>query len=203
MLQAIIDKYDQFCDCLKFSSSKHLSWVHCTWTMPQYATMAFSFAVAFSFPVARNGSIRFELTRNENIGPSLRQALQFIEEIMGKCNATEIQGPHIWFHVIGWHRLAWFRSFRYSERTSVYEFSATRMGQPKGRMNRHWQHSIKCFQHILMPRFQSIWSLKCTPAALWWNICQQLQFRLGQVSWADAIAVSGAAVLPYLLQQSF
>ena len=52
-----------------------------------------------------------------------------------------------------WHRLAWFRSFRYSERTSVYEFSATRMGQPKGRMNRHWQHSIKCFQHLLMPRF--------------------------------------------------
>jgi hypothetical protein len=107
LLQAIIDQYDQFCDCLKFSSSKHLSWVHCTWTMPQYATMAFSFAVAFSFPVARNGSIRFELTRNENIGPSLRQALQFIEEIVGKCNATEITGPHIWFHAIGidWHDL--------------------------------------------------------------------------------------------------
>lgn len=35
-----------------------------------------------------NGSIRFELTRNESIGPSLRQALQFIEEIVGKCQVS-------------------------------------------------------------------------------------------------------------------
>ena len=35
-----------------------------------------------------NGSIRFELMRNENIGPSMRQALQFIEQIVQNCQVS-------------------------------------------------------------------------------------------------------------------
>ena len=99
--------------------------------------MAFPFSVAFSFPVARNGSIRFELMRNENIGPSLRQALQFIEEIVGKCNASEITGPHVWFHAMG----ILFDIPKEREFMNVYDFlplgqvNICQHGQPKGRMN--------------------------------------------------------------------
>lgn len=62
---------------------------------------------------ARNGSIRFELMRNENIGPSLRRALQSIEEIVDKCHAAHVYSESCGVFSFDWVQICFDLFFRY------------------------------------------------------------------------------------------
>lgn len=134
----------------------------------------------------RNGSIRFELMRNENIGPSMRQALQFIEQIVQNCCPAARRG--------GGRKL--FLSSSYISWASMV--------------------SVMCWSKRLLPRCWSMLLVTLSYAICFFSttISYWAHVRVttiqsphistvcrGQVSWADAIAVSGAAVYPHLLWQ--